>query len=378
MSDSTQKTYDNVFIFGAGVSFDAGIPLLSNFVETMMNMAFTGHTPAGDKLPDDKRQILKEAVDLREKLAAFQSRSNFDLWNIEDILNILAFHQLAEPKAKKWYDQFVDAIRVTIEETSQVPIKGKLVDPLSRYTEFWQSASEAQVKPAIISFNYDLVMERALVHLYSSATGRVRNFYNSITLDYGIVSDTPQAWQVESPTMAMGSGHATIPFLKLHGSLNWQKEPAELSLHAIAQHKPATATAPNPFIMAPAYDKGARLPQMEQVWQRAYKALAQAKNIVVVGYSLPRTDIYMQYFLKAAIGGNQDLMKITVFDPILHTDTPGNEALRNRYRACFSSHFQRRVDFDFDFTDCTGYPDAGTWQHFTNTIHHYPDKLLFR
>jgi hypothetical protein len=30
-----EKEFHNVFLFGAGASFDAGVPLLSSFVDTM-------------------------------------------------------------------------------------------------------------------------------------------------------------------------------------------------------------------------------------------------------------------------------------------------------------------------------------------------------
>ena len=37
-----QKESDSVIVFGAGASFDAGIPLMSGFVERMWELAIRG------------------------------------------------------------------------------------------------------------------------------------------------------------------------------------------------------------------------------------------------------------------------------------------------------------------------------------------------
>ena len=72
---------DNVIILGAGASFDAGIPLMSNFIDTMWNLARTGRGPDGPIYPAD-RKILENALGVREDLDGYHGRASFDMWNI--------------------------------------------------------------------------------------------------------------------------------------------------------------------------------------------------------------------------------------------------------------------------------------------------------
>ena len=60
----------NVIILGAGASFNAGIPLMSNFIDTMWNLARTGRGPEGAITPAD-RKILENALGVREDLDGY-------------------------------------------------------------------------------------------------------------------------------------------------------------------------------------------------------------------------------------------------------------------------------------------------------------------
>ena len=48
--------YDNVIIFGAGASCDAGVPLLKDFVDTMWRYAGGGRTPHGTISEEDRKR----------------------------------------------------------------------------------------------------------------------------------------------------------------------------------------------------------------------------------------------------------------------------------------------------------------------------------
>ena len=103
--------------------------------------------------------------------------------------------------------------------------------------------------------------------------------------------------------------------------------------------------------------------------------LRAAKNIVIVGYSMPRTDVYMQYFLKAAFGPNINLDKVSVFDPVLFSSGDARNAMEDRYSECFSSRFRERIEFR---------PPAksretrqGSFGHFVDVIGGAPKAILF-
>ena len=98
-------------------------------------------------------------------------------------------------------------------------------------------------------------------------------------------------------------------------------------------------------------------------------ALRNAKNIVFVGDSLPDTDIYMQYFLRAGIGPNVNLNKIIVFNPVLFKPGEQNDAMRTRFGNCFSPQLQNRIDFNPPLNSAfleTG--DVGKFKHFVRSI----------
>jgi hypothetical protein len=81
----------------------------------------------------------------------------------------------------------------------------------------------------------------------------------------------------------------------------------------------------------------------------------------------------MQYFLKAALGPNQDLDRIFVFDPVLFRDDESSAALRNRYASIFSEPLQRRIEFTPHIFE--GY--QGTADHLWSFIEKRPEMLLF-
>jgi hypothetical protein len=115
-----------------------------------------------------------------------------------------------------------------------------------------------------------------------------------------------------------------------------------------------------------------------QMWKVALSRLRSAKKIIIVGYSLPRTDIYMQYFFKTALGPNLDLRKIMVFNPVLFRGgTDGND-MKKRYGECFAPQFQNRIDFQppWHWIRSSEDPKLGTFEHFCEAIQK-DDKLFF-
>ncbi|HKT68402.1 MAG TPA: hypothetical protein VJP83_03145, partial [Terriglobales bacterium] len=136
-----------------------------------------------------------------------------------------------------------------------------------------------------------------------------------------------------------------IELLKLHGSLNFpaprqKKESSEIRFNT-------TDALPSPLILPPIFNKQSTESQ-RHIWSTALQRLRSAKNIVIVGYSLPRTDIYMQYFLKSALGPNGDLNRIFVFDPAMYSDGESAKEMKSRYQDCFSPQLKSRIHFKPD------------------------------
>jgi len=180
---------DNVLILGAGFSHDAGIPLLRDFVEKMWEISIRGKV--GDApLSDEDQKIFRNALGVRNSLNRYHGRANFDDRNLEDILSILSFNVMAEGRsARNSFEALTAAIARTIELTCTVnhpgvgpfPAVGRLIENKqpTPYANFWHRLFEWTRKgnslPAIVTFNYDLVLERSLLELLIGVTYNSRN-----------------------------------------------------------------------------------------------------------------------------------------------------------------------------------------------------------
>ena len=172
------------------------------------------------------------------------------------------------------------------------------------------------LEDAVISFNYDLVVERAL----KAVRGFSRVPFGRWL--YGFES-LPQGWT--GPT-----------FYKLHGSFNWempQDNSAGFDVHT--QGWPDLEQAPG-FrrfkerstkypIFLPFWDKRIESKPWIGIWQQAFKRLADSDAVIVWGYSLPETDVKARLVFQLALADRQ--FNLCVIDPALKS--------RDRWRELF-------------------------------------------
>lgn len=396
---------DNVLLLGAGASFDAGIPLLGSFMDRIFELASLKRSPTRS-LTTEELEILNAVIDIRDGMERYQPRVAINQFNLEQVLSILSFEALvgAENGVEK-LEAFKKAISLTIELTCSVTHNGKLnsihEDGPAVYREFWKSLfslydDRLDEFPAILSFNYDLVLERSLMQyaigVYAhSRTPRIKTkgFY----IDYcspeydnasylvkrgsfaksnrGSIEDVSgnylQQADVSNPEQ---EGFARIPLLKLHGSLNF-------SPNGPGETWSPVKVSDSPQIIPPVFNK-ADSTFGTPIWKAGLEALRTCKNLIVCGYSLPTSDSYMQYFLKAALGPNRNLNQIFVFDPILFDDPPSKEGseLTERYSQCFAPQMHGKIQFQPPppkSQKCR----QGTFAHMVDLFENRPEAILF-
>lgn len=393
---------DNVIILGAGFSHDAGIPLLGNFIERMWEYSIKKKI-GDDQIPFENLTILQKALAIRSEMDGYHGRVAFDDRNIEDILSMLAFNQQAGgTKEKNKLDAFTDAISTTIELSCKITHPGlpknnsyTIIDnKIEVYKKFWTAlfkwyGTEKQI-PTIITFNYDLVLERSLYQvlintIYDSHNHRVP--FKDFSIDYQYPFFPPQIFEMSYATYGGYSGQQgtifkkadrvnlldgpNIEILKLHGSLNFPKARAKEGNLNLSY----TQNFDNPYIVPPISNKQTAN-YASDIWKTALLRLRNAKNVIFVGYSLPKTDVFMQFFLKAALGPNQELNKLFIFDPILWTDKSEKNEMMQRYGSCFSDQLKNRIIFK----PPTVLPldkEAGTTKHFVSILDNDPTSILF-
>lgn len=400
---------DTVFILGAGYSYAAGIPLLSGFVERMWEFAIR-KSMAGEPLSGENIDIFNSAIKIRDELDGYHGRAMFDDRNIEDILSILSFNMLGGAKRDK--DKLASmnrAIARTIDLCCSVQHPGINKDGRNSvnetgpqlYRDFWKhifSAAAAGKKlPTIITFNYDLVLERSLHQQLIGtnydgykdrfpATRLALNYHYDLAprSEFEIAYTRYHKYSTRDSSLSEGTvlkpidsnerAHTLeVEILKLHGSLNFaRKKEGEVSSFPYS----ITTSIADPFILPPIFNKmthGAPT----AMWQAGLERLRAAKNIAIVGYSLPQTDIYMQYFLKAALGPNLNLNRIFVFDPLLFSDNEYGDAMRRRYESCFAPQLRPRIDFRPDVSSVSSGTRHGTADHFVQLLQMNRGGLIF-
>lgn len=397
---------NNVIILGAGFSYDAGIPLLGEFIQRMWEYSLRGK--AGNvQLSASDKQILLDALEIRRELDGYHGRVTFDDRNIEDVLSMLAFNVLGGGRSEKnKLGDFTNAISRTIELSCNVkhpgcPTNGQfriVTDGDEIYRRFWKAlfswVKKGNDLPTIITFNYDLVLERALHQvlintIYSVYENKVP--FDTFSLDYKYRHFPPEYFQIKparynkSAAFESAEGtviekiagpgktgkHVDIELLKLHGSLNFPTDKPK-------QEKSGTSfvnVIDDPYILPPVSNKKSN-GAGDESWRVALNRLREAKNVVFVGYSLPRTDMYMQFFLKAALGPNQELNKLFVFDPILWEEGDSSKEMRSRYEKCFAEQLRPRIVFRP--TEMTNvYGRLGSTKHFVRVLEDNPELIFF-
>lgn len=396
---------DNVLILGAGFSYDAGIPLMSGFAERMWQFHARGHNNL-NPLSDQDAKLFAEVQRIRERLDSYHGRASFDDNNIEDLLSILSFDELGRRGGggSSELSLMSRAIARTIELTCNIKSRygfelrlAEDVTNSARYQRIWEifihllsQPNGAKRVPTILTFNYDLVLERALFNLLNSARFKAGQLpFETIRIRYhagdvdGVTFRLQNAHYEKQASHLLDPGlelvscetqstkHWDVDILKLHGSVNFPRG----KIKATASSLSLIEAQDDPFIMPPVFNKMQGQNRLG-MWKKGLEALRHAKHVVIVGYSLPRTDIYMQYFLKAALGPNKELQKIIVFDPVLSAGGPAATEMKERYANCFSPQLKNRICFNPENLHKTDYA-IGTTKHFLETVAANHSALLF-
>jgi hypothetical protein len=393
-----------VILLGAGASHDAGIPLLGGFVDQMWEFS-KRKTANGKPISAEDIEIFEEALSIRNELGTYHGRAYFDDRNIEDILSILSFNVLGgDKRAKAKQAAFNKAITRTIELACNVTHSGVSRNGQNKvqlegsplYRQFWKSIFQwcAQHKspPTILTFNYDLVLERSLLQVLIGtelARGGSQLPFDAISIDYHHEHAPTQNFKIKHARFsksfqdhengsilepvdgALSSSVVTLNLLKLHGSVNF---PSSKMTALAAKEYNIAAPCQNPNILPPIFNKLSTNAPSE-IWKTGLTHLREAANLIIVGYSLPKTDIYMQYFLKAGLGPNIDLNKVVVFDPALWRDSSVGEGMKARYEDCFAPQIRGRICFRPEKR--SERTPGGTFENFVATLAHEPGFLLF-
>ena len=201
--------------------------------------------------------------------------------------------------ANQLYDRLIVLLRDTLYSTTNAPHSTEHMEVVRAILRFSPSAFD------VISFNYDLLADRALRELNDSG-----DLQWSHKDGYGFKPANQSAPSTKS----------NVKLLKLHGSMNWyivlpgrKRESAYDPSAPIYVPNPGTSGTAVPWqrrqrklghrgkrifplIIPPVYEKGERIRgKFGQIWQSTLESLQQATLVIFWGYSLPITDYHAEY-----------------------------------------------------------------------------------
>ena len=180
----------------------------------------------------------------------------------------------------------------------------------------------------VITLNYDALIEQAL---------------ELVEIEGGRKISPPNIYPVNMPDIRRGhlvfgpSELSTFNLLKLHGSINWYYSGAssyfgetiysgpvanwgDSSDQKVATHKMVKGAASDkvPLIIPPTSEKVAYFQHesIRRIWSRAGEALTAADHLYCIGYSLPATDLSIQFFL-TTLGAHGSVLSIVNKDVAL-------------------------------------------------------------
>lgn len=190
----------------------------------------------------------------------------------------------------------------------------------------------------VVTFNQDLLFERAAARLRSTDDWCLTSLYQTGSLLPRVLLNRPKAlvFRHHKP----GCKHDP-PFvlLKLHGSLNWvlasrASDPTVgtlfpgthprriycLDTQFVPEH--ATLQAKRewqlwPLVVPPIYDKPriVAMRMFQSLWNKARSALEAADRAVFFGYSMPDADILAKELFRRSVAGNTALRAIDCINP---------------------------------------------------------------
>lgn len=377
---SIERPDRNVYILGAGFSAPAGAPLVNDFLDRSREM----FDDPRSSMDDAERDRFKRVFDFKRSMGLAREKFLIDLDNIEKLFGLAEISlRLGEP-----VEETRDAIVYLIAKTLQLaiswpklhghrPIVNFSVKPgvaslkaLEKLRPVGQRSGELDVgvdmydyfaalvagvfdepevstnrKDTIITFNYDLLCDDALLRL-------------SVQPNYHLSAHVPDSNRL------VGT-EKTIDLLKLHGSTNWGicgtcGQNVQVLPEKVTQDPDRFRDLLCPecktnsyriLLIPPSWDKNEHQTVISRIWSKAVSEIMQATRICIIGYSMPESDLFFQYLLTLALSRNERLYRLIVVDKVESDQQNGAshdypqgkpDSVELRYRRLLDPMFQKR------------------------------------
>jgi hypothetical protein len=319
--DAKVFTDHNVYILGAGFCVDAGLPVLKDFLHSMR----ASLNWLRDQRREDEREAASAVLRFRRQAASAALRLNLNIENIEDLFSLAAAsgqYPLAQSMSTAiaatldYSRQHAKTklLRATVHEDSyksedwevqQTNVRNQLLkipyyDVYAGLLTGKAGAPRRYMRNTVITFNYDTVLDESISKW-------------NVPIWYGFAEGAVKYDQSNKSVEArMDEG---LSLLKLHGSVNWaEPESNKGQITIYGSYEDLLNRRLRPTLIPPIWRKsftGA----LSQIWDAAVTALSEATRIIIIGFSMPPTDIHIKFLLAAGLQDNISLRKLYCFDP---------------------------------------------------------------
>lgn len=323
------KTSQNqtVFILGAGASYAAGVPLMRNFLEVSDELWFQKATTWASHAYSEVRKA-------RQKLQAACAKSFIDIDNIESLFSTFEMATLIgylDDLSNKRISLLPEKLRHVVYRTIELSLNFQLLKdspsvaspyPYDAFVELiCHMRKTTRVGPiSIISFNYDLALDYALVLAgleinYSFDPQQQGDNRMLLLKPHGSLN-----W-----TQSSSGGILSTPVKALKSEFYWRRlgvptrERRDVHIDTMellhSEIKWGEHLHPLPFIVPPTWYKAEYQRQLANVWKSAARVLGSATSIFVIGYSLPPSDQFFRSFFALSLSSESMIDIFTIFDP---------------------------------------------------------------
>jgi hypothetical protein len=323
-----------VYILGAGFSKLAGIPTISEFIP----QAFQVLKKKNDQVK------LKEFCELVNKYQIGAARVGLEQGNLETLFCLTDLS--SDPETNTDKQRLTKIIITTILSKFKCKVKSEECKKCREECcvprrHFFQSDTNLKSSPrekygvciyeaflsyvldgqkkkgvedgmnAIITFNYDLVIESAVERL----SGHQIYYGPDITITG---DEVKKLFCSQPPDNPIGKLH----YIKMHGSLNWistrdnKVEVRQTVEQLLEDGEPTLNEEAGEFVplVPPTWKRGAeREDVFSKMISETIRHMRRASRIIVLGYSLPNYDIYFKYIFAVALS-TPEFPEIQIWD----------------------------------------------------------------
>lgn len=309
-----------VFVFGAGASASAGLPTQAQLLRDYFRPGMTSSDSFHSQLASFFRDFFHIDVQDLDNATSFPT--------FEEALGVL---ELAIEKEETFGPNYslpkMREIRDALIYSMGIAIERKSVFPPTTYHKFihklFHRGHFIEDEYAFINFNYDVLLDDALMDLMHGNTKIVINY------DTRFANEEKEGQRGVFQEWLPPSGK-TIRYLKPHGSFNWMHCPTCNSIYILGNKKSQVfrtgyihakescvkdSTPLNCVIEPPSFFKKYKNAHLQHIWDTMIHLLSRADIIIFIGYSLPDADMWTKYVLKrACFNKNKHLIVVNESD----------------------------------------------------------------